>query len=190
MDVSGSKWSSGCESGWTLYLDESYVYQRENSYNVISVHDQRQNYRENSMNCEEDLSMVSDASSGPPHLYHEDHDEDEDGYGRTQHHPDKSMKKEKRSNKEKKQLSKKQYQYQHQHQHLDDTASSAAISCAKMYEDSPTNQTSFMGFPQNLSETHFQGNTAVNNQYGFWQSAHPYSGDPAEPSKLRGRRWQ
>ena len=32
-----------------------------------------------------------------------------------------------------------------------------------------------------------QGNTAVNNQYGFWQSAHPYRADPAEPSKQLNR---
>jgi len=129
MDVSASEWSSGCESGWTLYLGESYAYERENTNNVISFHNQHQNYRGNSMSCEEDLSMVSDASSGPPHLYHEEQDEDEDGYGRTRHHRDKTTKKEKRLNKEKKQLSKKQYQYQHQH--LDDTASSPAVSCAQ-----------------------------------------------------------
>lgn len=188
MDVSGSKWSSGCESGWTFYLDESHVFQGDdNNCNNVSVH---QSYRVNSVSYDqEDLSMVSDASSGPPQLQ-DDYNEEGECYGLSTNYREKSLKKEKRSSKnarkEKKELSK---QYQHHHSNLDDTASSPAISYAKMYDNPSTNQSSFMGFSQNLSETHFQGNPAVSNHYGFWQSSHPDTANSAEPSKLRGRRW-
>ncbi|GFP88645.1 hypothetical protein PHJA_001008200 [Phtheirospermum japonicum] len=74
--------SSGCESGWTLYLDHSSIspYNQEND-----------EFRKNEVakrldeEDDEDLSMVSDASSGPPHLH-----EEEEGYGggsNTNHYP-------------------------------------------------------------------------------------------------------
>ena len=73
MNISASKFSSGCESGWTVYLDQSYISESEfkgdhinNNNNSIVVVDEDE---------EEDLSMVSDASSGPPHC-HEDDRED------------------------------------------------------------------------------------------------------------------
>ena len=64
MNVSASKFSSGCESGWTLYLDQSYIsetdkFKRDHREEDDNVDDQEEE--------EEDLSMVSDASSGPPH---------------------------------------------------------------------------------------------------------------------------
>lgn len=48
-----SECSSGCRSGWTMYLVSSF-----------QVEDEEQEEKEE----EEDLSMISDASSGPPHL--------------------------------------------------------------------------------------------------------------------------
>ncbi|KAG5005195.1 hypothetical protein JHK86_029334 [Glycine max] len=58
--------SSGCESGWTLYLEQSFLNQKaggtEGSYEEEHK-DKRFKDEE-----EEDLSMVSDASSGPPHF--------------------------------------------------------------------------------------------------------------------------
>lgn len=65
MNISTSECSSGCESGWTTYLD-----QLSNSTNPYK----NQNYQEKGGNVDddeedEDLSMVSDASSGPPNLH-------------------------------------------------------------------------------------------------------------------------
>lgn len=66
MNTSTSECSSGCESGWTMYLD-----QLSNStdpcrsaflHNYKGKGEHVHNYED-----EEDLSMVSDASSGPPH---------------------------------------------------------------------------------------------------------------------------
>lgn len=46
-----------------------------------------------------------------------------------------------------------------------------------MYCNPSCNQASgehFMGFSQNLSATHFEGNSAFSNQYAIWQaSSHP-----------------
>ncbi|XP_020584254.1 uncharacterized protein LOC110027247 isoform X2 [Phalaenopsis equestris] len=57
---SDSECSSGCQSGWTLYLGQS-----QESF-TVSVR-----VRTGEEEEEEDLSMLSDASSGPP-LVHED----------------------------------------------------------------------------------------------------------------------
>ncbi|KAE8663017.1 caffeic acid 3-O-methyltransferase-like [Hibiscus syriacus] len=60
MNVSASQCGSGSESGWTLYLDQS-------SYSQTRY----QKFNENFMvdDEEQDLSMVSDASSDPRHYY-------------------------------------------------------------------------------------------------------------------------
>ncbi|GMJ12866.1 hypothetical protein like AT4G33800 [Hibiscus trionum] len=49
--------NSGYESGWTHYLDHSFI-----SSNPTS-----EGEKEDDVEEEDDLSMVSDASSGPPH---------------------------------------------------------------------------------------------------------------------------
>ncbi|KAG5032668.1 hypothetical protein JHK82_016243 [Glycine max] len=69
MDISSSQYNSAGESGWTHYLDysslsESYFQMRGG----IEDHGAKGARVEEE---EEDLSMISDASSGPQH-YHED----------------------------------------------------------------------------------------------------------------------
>ncbi|XAR52937.1 hypothetical protein NMG60_11021273 [Bertholletia excelsa] len=61
-----SECSSGCESGWTLYFEHSFLSHRGNEF--LCSDEKRVSRGEDE---EEDLSMVSDASSGPP-LVHED----------------------------------------------------------------------------------------------------------------------
>ncbi|XP_075483856.1 protein SOB FIVE-LIKE 5-like [Primulina tabacum] len=58
MNVSNSECSSGCESGWTVYLDQTS--NSTDKYTRVLVKN------ENPDQEDEDLSMVSDASSGPP----------------------------------------------------------------------------------------------------------------------------
>ncbi|BAT82579.1 hypothetical protein LR48_Vigan07g263900 [Vigna angularis] len=67
---SASQYSSGSESGWTHYLDQSSL--SENYFRRRSgvVEDEGKGARMEE--SEEDLSMVSDASSGPPHYDNED----------------------------------------------------------------------------------------------------------------------
>ncbi|XP_021729817.1 uncharacterized protein LOC110696783 isoform X2 [Chenopodium quinoa] len=139
MDIAASEWSNECESGWTVYLEESYIPRTNN------IGDYHQSYRLNSTHNDddgvEDLSMVSDASSGPPHFLHQE--VDQQSYSRKS--SKKSDKRSKKSSKEHKKVASKQ-----QH-HLDDTASSPGITHSKIYDNSST-----MDFSENLSATHYQ----------------------------------
>ncbi|KAF3323339.1 hypothetical protein FCM35_KLT12070 [Carex littledalei] len=69
--------SSGCQSGWTVYFDQSYLAPppHSDSYNkdIARLELSREEETEESEEEEEeDLSMVSDASSGPPHFVTEE----------------------------------------------------------------------------------------------------------------------
>nr|GEV37456.1 hypothetical protein [Tanacetum cinerariifolium] len=67
----GSGCSSGCESGWTIYLGQS-KYLCDSVYNTKTVVE----------DDDDDMSMVSDASSGPPHVQQEEEQEcNTDGFG-------------------------------------------------------------------------------------------------------------
>lgn len=85
MNVLDSECSSGCESGWTLYLEQSFhspnkgsgflgkssnfCYKVEDKAGIEQVEEIDEDEDEEV----EDLSMVSDASSGPaPHYFHHD----------------------------------------------------------------------------------------------------------------------
>ncbi|KAL9225645.1 hypothetical protein vseg_001544 [Gypsophila vaccaria] len=203
MDMSGSGWSSGCESGWTGYLDESFVPRNEYSGNYVSY--DRLNYCKVEDEVEEDLSMVSDASSGPRHFQG---DGSQESYGTTRG-PNgyiasvkASRKSEKRS---KKSVAKEMKLSKHQNEqhsfssnnHLDDTASSTALTYSKMYENhSSYNQAStdqYINFPQGISENYYQESSSYNNNnnnYGFWQSSLPKDATSAQPSHFGGNRWE
>ncbi|KAJ4751256.1 hypothetical protein LUZ62_047033 [Rhynchospora pubera] len=58
MEDVSSECSSGCQSGWTMYLDHS-SYSGQNHGMEMEAEEE-----------EEDLSMLSDASSGPSPLFH------------------------------------------------------------------------------------------------------------------------
>ena len=76
MNALASECSSGCESGWTLYLEHSFLNQNASRRGTDFVseeddgfYDEDRDKKAKSVDAgEEDLSMVSDASSGPPHL--------------------------------------------------------------------------------------------------------------------------
>ncbi|XP_021745330.1 uncharacterized protein LOC110711261 [Chenopodium quinoa] len=175
MDIAASEWSNGCESGWTVYLEESYIPRTKN------IGDYHQSYRLNSTRNNEDdgvedLSMVSDASSGPPHfLLQED---EHQSY--TRKSSKKIDKRSKKSSKDNKKATSKQ------HYHLDDTASSPAITHSKLYDNSST-----MDLSENFSASHYQGNSSYSNHYGsFWQSSHiDDTYNFTQPGQLR-RRWE
>lgn len=62
MEDVSSECSSGCQSGWTMYLDQSSY---SNQNHAMETHGGEE---------EEDLSMLSDASSGPSPLFHDEID--------------------------------------------------------------------------------------------------------------------
>lgn len=81
MNVLVSECSSGCESGWTMYLEHSMddASHRDPPPFVEANNKRVADEGEVGDEEEEDLSMVSDASSGPPHL-HEEEEEEQDQY--------------------------------------------------------------------------------------------------------------
>lgn len=107
MDKSTSQYSNAGESGWTHYLNQSSI---SESYFQRKSEEQKK--------FEEDSSMVSDASSGPPHY------DNEENYCENFYHCLSSRTKE--SNKRKKV---KEYERSQQSAPLDDTASSPFFSC-------------------------------------------------------------
>lgn len=144
-DWSATHYCSGGESGWTMYLDQSYTSEHHFGGGV------GENYREKEAKVraeeedEEDLSMVSDASSGPPH-YHEDNEECfyNNGYSAYAFSASKSAikcsKEEKKKSKKGKQNGRNQ-----QHSYLDDTASSPVYG----YGKASVKNSSFRFFPVN-----------------------------------------
>ncbi|KAJ0973670.1 hypothetical protein J5N97_015635 [Dioscorea zingiberensis] len=134
MEEEGSECSSGCQSGWTMYLDQSNENHHLLPFGKAGTHFQHDEDDGEDDNVvvdddddeeeeeEEDLSMVSDASSGPPHLHEEDY-----------HHccyssMDKSGGKRRRVEGEKQQESQKHVEFS---SFLDDTASSPLFSFPK-----------------------------------------------------------
>nr|GMC89598.1 digestive organ expansion factor homolog [Ipomoea batatas] len=127
-----SECSSGCESGWTVYLENSIMapYSSYNNGNEFLRGKARVNGEEEE---EEDLSMVSDASSGPPQVVAEE-DYGNDSHGWLQNLKEKASM-------------------------LDDTASSPIFNCTNN-NFTINNQTSLESvvpdFSQGYSTTQFQ----------------------------------
>ncbi|CAK7347408.1 unnamed protein product [Dovyalis caffra] len=134
MNMSASQYiSSGCESGWTSYLNESS--NSKNQYRGFGGFVDG-DYARVEGEQEEDLSMVSDASSGPPHYREDD-----------EYCCDKLAKKSKNKRKS------KEYGRSQQHSYLDDTASSPALGKATNNEG-PTELV--LESSQGFSATHFK----------------------------------
>jgi hypothetical protein len=145
--VLGSECSSGCESGWTLYLDHSFNASQSHtpSFECYDQTKHKKTLNEDS-DEEEDLSMISDASSGPPHS---------DSYFNAQHYS--ASKPEKLAKRSKK---RQKVQENIQLQHLDDTASSPLFE--NNNDVTPTTQQttstteSMVDYSQGFSSTYFE----------------------------------
>ncbi|XWS25498.1 hypothetical protein CRYUN_Cryun27aG0073200 [Craigia yunnanensis] len=173
MNVSASQCGSGCESGWTLYLDQS-------SYSQTRCQKFGGNFDEEYggkaarfvVADDEDLSMVSDASSGPRH-YCEDYEEclDENGsFCSAPAAPEPA----KKSSKNKKKI--KEHGSNQQHSYLDDTASSPVISLSKKNCKKEAS-VDLLDFSQGFSGTHFKGKSAFQKKFGFLKSGKAGSKD-------------
>ncbi|KAL4604263.1 hypothetical protein ACB092_10G180200 [Castanea dentata] len=184
MNISASQWSSsGCESGWTQYLDHSSLpeYQLNRVGGIddyggkgARIHEQE----------EEDLSLVSDASSGPSY-YHED-DEDDNGCSFNSSSASKLAGK----SKNKKKAKEHSRHGRGQQSNLDDTASSPALSYPKddtarfRNEDSMDN---LMNYSQGFSATQFEGKSAFKKHFGFFKSSFGEKPASKEPGGFHGR---
>lgn len=124
MDLSTSEYNSGCASGWTMYLDpfSSSTVQWNRSMPFDDDCQSKGAYV-NEDEEDEDLSMLSDASSGPPNFH-----QDEDSSEETRYNSTISISESKKS-KHKKKV--KEHRRKQQNFHLDDTASSPVLSFSK-----------------------------------------------------------
>ncbi|XP_073272877.1 protein SOB FIVE-LIKE 5-like isoform X1 [Primulina huaijiensis] len=173
MNISTSECSSECESGWTMYLDQT-----SNSTDRFT-RDFSKNWEENAADSyayqdqedDEDLSMVSDASSGPPpHLqeYENYAAEGRGGGGEKQFFRGYASSVSEDSNKKKiKQKSKAKETRDYQRQQnfcLADTAISPVFHF-------PQDNVAPSGFSQVFSAANFENESIPKKQTGFLKSS-------------------
>ncbi|XP_019431353.1 PREDICTED: uncharacterized protein LOC109350085 isoform X1 [Lupinus angustifolius] len=177
--LAASECSSGCESGWTIYLNNSFLNHNPSPFigaqdddDDNGFYDEEDKYikSKSEEDQEEDWSMVSDASSGPPHF--PQHDESYNNFNAQQDiNPgcfysaskaaSKRRSKKKKKVKENQHLQDKQLQQQQQHlpSFLDDTASSPLFDFS-MNSISVSNQQisieSMVDYSQGFSATYFE----------------------------------
>ncbi|XP_028079343.1 uncharacterized protein LOC114281100 [Camellia sinensis] len=126
-----SECSSGCESGWTLYLEHSFLSSNPSNRNNNEFVDGKGIYSKGKRSLknedeEEDLSMVSDASSGPQN-FHEDEYYGNGSNGCLNNAPiDATLRK--KSGKRKKNRENPSRKVQEHPSFLDDTASSTVFN--------------------------------------------------------------
>ncbi|KAK6916319.1 hypothetical protein RJ641_019180 [Dillenia turbinata] len=180
MNVMASECSSGCESGWTLYLEHSFfptdpsLRKSTGKYmdaeNAVSYHEYMGKRVEEEE--EEDLSMVSDASSGPPHFVEDDeccnYYDNQCLYSASVAPAlaKNSSKRQKVQEKRRRQQCKEQEQLSL----LDDTASSPIFNFSNNNYTITQNQASvegMLGYSQGFSATHFENRSTFQRQYGF-----------------------
>ncbi|KAL9317327.1 hypothetical protein ACSQ67_013844 [Phaseolus vulgaris] len=158
--------SSGCESGWTLYLDHSFLNQNASS------HQHKDKRFKDEDSGEEDLSMLSDASSGPPHFPHYDSYFNQDVNG-CFYSASKAVKLAKSA--KKKQKVKENQHLEDQHPtFLHDTASSPVFDFSTENVTRGNQQTSVgsvVDYSQGSSATYFEGRSSFQEEhFGFLQS--------------------
>uniref|UniRef100_A0A2P2JEN1 Uncharacterized protein LOC105107600 n=1 Tax=Rhizophora mucronata TaxID=61149 RepID=A0A2P2JEN1_RHIMU len=155
--------SSGCESGWTFYLGQS-SFSKTHCQGFSGFVGKDYAILEDE---EEDLSMVSDASSGPPHYY-------EDCYEQLE-----------RSKNKEKSIEKNRSQ---EHPYLEDTASSHVFSQKVNKKEASLDHVP--EFSQGFSATHFKGKSALKKHLGFLQSSFAEKSASKEPGGFQGRNWK
>ncbi|XP_055834495.1 protein SOB FIVE-LIKE 5-like isoform X2 [Solanum dulcamara] len=186
MNISGSECSSGCESGWTMYLDQfSNSADQYNNRRDISNNNEYGIYKTEYVNDEdqedEDMSMVSDASSGPPH-FHQEYCFDRNGYIFYPSAPSENTKKANEKRKINEQKVKKQSLY------LDDTASSPFSNFPK--DERCYNDRNSMEMVTGFSETHSKGKSVLGKHFGFLKTSVSGRTSSEKSSGLKGRKRQ
>ncbi|XVF67423.1 hypothetical protein PTKIN_Ptkin10aG0119900 [Pterospermum kingtungense] len=191
MNVLASECSSGCESGWTNYLEQSLLSanpshkghgykDRKSGFcdehranRGKEVDDDDDNVEEEE---EEDLSMVSDASSGPPHFYEDNGFFNDDNQYQYTASKGASANKNGGGKRHKNKEHRRHREDKEVPSFLDDTASSPLINFSMNNFAHANNQASMESvfhYPQlGFSATHFQGGgPAFQDHYGFLQSS-------------------
>ncbi|KAI3460142.1 hypothetical protein Pfo_016805 [Paulownia fortunei] len=176
MNISTSEYSSGCESGWTMYLDQLSNSTDPYSTALVTNCEGKGTYV-NEDQEDEDLSMVSDASSGPPHFHtYENCAVDNQYYGYTS-----SVSEDKKQSKQKSKTKEPRAKKQ-QNLCLDDTASSSIFHFSQAMfiiefqdnvppSDNHNSVEHVPGFSQVFSAAHFEGESITKKHLGFFKSS-------------------
>ncbi|KAI3809900.1 hypothetical protein L1987_19503 [Smallanthus sonchifolius] len=172
-EIYGSESSSGCESGWTLYLEHS-VYP-SHSLETHKNGDFKKDSFTHEVDDEEDMSMVSDASSGPQHFPEQ---EDEcfkfnNNGGVYTNGKRKKIPKEPKLQKD----------------FLDDTASSPFFNFSNNNRTVASKKASvveneIIDYSQGYSTTYFKGESTFQDHFGFLHGA-----QLQQNQWLEGKRW-
>ncbi|GAV90878.1 hypothetical protein CFOL_v3_34278 [Cephalotus follicularis] len=204
MDLLAPEYSSGCESGWTLYFehDSQLLSSDSHTNNTKFVDVNGDGYEGKCVkqeDCfeeeEDDLSMLSDASSGPPQYVHEHHDgyfNDDNG---CQYLASKATTLPKNNGKrQKSKENRRRKDHQELPSFLDDTASSPVFNFSSKNNFALTNNQpsmeSILDYSQGFSATHFQGTAAYQDHYGFLQSSLPENHFQNNQVVLKGNRME
>ncbi|KAJ8763402.1 hypothetical protein K2173_002285 [Erythroxylum novogranatense] len=194
MNALASECRSDCESGWTLYLEKSllsqdkaydkFVNSRSSGFCGKGTNIKEQNeivVVDEEGEEDEDLSMVSDASSGPPHFL-----EDEGCFNYENVYFCSALKDNTTTTLPKtggRRQKKKDHNSRQVNEGLpsclDDTASSPAFNFSKnnfAFNSKPTSMESVLDYSQGFSATHFQkvlgGRSAYqDHHFGYAQPA-------------------
>ncbi|CAI9104251.1 OLC1v1002887C1 [Oldenlandia corymbosa var. corymbosa] len=176
-----SECSSGCESGWTLYLDDkSFVSALDNNHKDGFL-GKGKCERRTEEEEEEDMSMVSDASSGPPHVPEEEsYYGNDDTYKCFHHESVDAARLNSTKNRAKKQglRENKRRNLHEKSSLLDDTASSPVFNFPNNNSRLSKNNhhasaEALLDVSKGYSTTQFEGSSAYHyyhqSQYGFVQ---------------------
>ncbi|XXG63945.1 hypothetical protein AAC387_Pa05g2022 [Persea americana] len=160
---------SGCESGWTMYLDQSFERTTSFPAKESGLHSRfvevvvKEGGSGDEEGEDDDLSMVSDASSGPPHFHEEEDCYDENGC----FFPASSAALMKKSSKTRRAEAKKEEKHS---SFLDDTASSHAFCFSKNSCNFSSKQSlieDVLDFSIGFSATHFKKHNGIVQSSSF-----------------------
>ncbi|KAA8536286.1 hypothetical protein F0562_028764 [Nyssa sinensis] len=150
---------------------------------VFLLKKREQNMRMKDEDEEENLSMVSDASSGPPH-FHEDENYGNDDNGCFYQSPINATMPKNGGKKEEIKANRRQ-KVQEQSSFLEDTASSPIFNFSNNKYTPSNNKDSMeniLDFSPGYSGTHFEGRSAFHDHFGFYQSS--LSGNQLQQNQL------
>ncbi|KAH6825891.1 hypothetical protein C2S53_017800 [Perilla frutescens var. hirtella] len=168
MNTSTSEYSSGCESGWTMYLDQNSNSTDPYSKGFYTQYQGKGAYANENENVEddEDLSMVSDASSGPPHSHHyENNSSHYYGYPSAAEDDNNNNNNNK---KKKKSKSKTRKEPNHHNLCLDDTASSSIFHFS---QDNVPHSDDHNSAGHLYSAAHFEDESRTKKGLSFFKSS-------------------
>ncbi|KAH7834940.1 hypothetical protein Vadar_021134 [Vaccinium darrowii] len=187
-----SECSSGCESGWTLYLDQSFL----SPYPLERRKTEKQSVSRDEDEGEEDLSMVSDASSGPRIFHKEECFGNADNGFCYRDDIDLTLVKNQGKKERNRGNRRREVEEEDDPSFLDDTASSPVFNFSQNNYPLTNKETSMENvhdFSQGWSATHFENNNGVlqgrsaifhDEPFGFFQF--PLSGNQLQQNQWFG----